>query len=271
MDQLRGKIAVVTGAASGIGLGLAERFGAEGMKVVASDVDAQRLASEAERLAKSGVEIVTTTCDTSNEDDVEALAQFAMESFGAAHVLCNNAGIAGLGDPWGGSMDVWHRVVGVNLYGVIHGIRSFLPIMKNQGEGHIVNTASMAGLLAMPGGAPYNATKHGVVALSEGLYLELKGTGSPIEVSVLCPSWVKTRIMEPLESIGDSPTTALMSEYVRNAIETTGIAPSEVAEQVVAAILSQQFWILTHPDSREIPVQRMRRAAKQENPSLNAL
>ena len=111
-------------------------------------------------------------------------------------MLCNNAGIAGIGSAWTGPMEVWERTVGVNLYGVVHGVRYLLPIMSAQGEGHIVNTASMAALLAMPGGAPYHAFKHGVVALSEGLYLELKATASPIEVSVLCPGWVKTRIMD---------------------------------------------------------------------------
>jgi NAD(P)-dependent dehydrogenase (short-subunit alcohol dehydrogenase family) len=271
VDRLREKVVVITGAASGIGLAMAQAFGAEGMHVVASDVDDARLQTEVARLAASGVEIVATHCDTSSEEEVESLAQFALDAYGAAHVLCNNAGIAGLADPWSGSMDVWHRVVGINLYGVVHGIRSFLPIMQRQSEGHIVNTASMAGLIPMPGGGPYNATKHGVVALSEGLYLELKSTGSPVEVSVLCPGWVKTRIMEPNQVGGDNPMTALMSEYARTAVETTGIDPADVATQVVDAVKEERFWILTHPETRQIPVQRMQRAALGENPALSAI
>ena len=196
MQELTGKVAVVTGAASGIGLALAERFVAEGMHVVLSDVDEPRLTEVTARLAEAGGDVAARICDTASEADVAALAEFTIERFGAAHVLCNNAGIGGMGDAWIDPMALWERVVAINLYGVVHGIRSFLPIMSDQGEGHIVNTASMAGLGPMPGAAPYNATKHAVVAISEGLYLELKATGSPVEISVLCPSWVKTRLME---------------------------------------------------------------------------
>ena len=191
MDDLVGKVAVVTGAASGIGLALAERFVAEGMHVVLSDVDEPRLTEVTARFAEDGGDVAARICDTASEADVAALAEFTIERFGAAHVLCNNAGIGGMGDAWIDPMALWERVVAINLYGVVHGIRSFLPIMNDQGEGHIVNTASMAGLGPMPGAAPYNATKHAVVAISEGLYLELKATGSPVEISVLCPSWVK--------------------------------------------------------------------------------
>jgi short-subunit dehydrogenase len=140
--------------------------------------------------------------------------------------------------------------------------------MTGQGEGHIVNTASMAGLMPMPGAAPYNATKHAVVALSEGLYLELKATGSPVEVSVVCPSWVKTRLMEHEPESAATPMANLMSAVVRAALENDGIEASDVARQVVDAIRRDQFWILTHPDARDEPVQRMQRAAQQANPTL---
>lgn len=263
-----GKVAVITGGASGIGLALAEAFIAEGMRVVLADIDEPRLREVEARLSESGGDVAAMWCDTSSEPAVEALAQFAIERFGAAHVLCNNAGIAGLGDPWSGPMAVWERVVGINLYGVVHGIRAFMPIMTDQGEGHIVNTASMAGLVAMPGAAPYNATKHAVVAISEGLYLELKALGSPVEVSVLCPSWVKTRLMvhEPTEL--DNPMARLMNQIVRDSLDREGMPPAEVAAQVVAAVRSKQFWILTHEDVRQNPVERMQRAAAQVNPSL---
>jgi NAD(P)-dependent dehydrogenase (short-subunit alcohol dehydrogenase family) len=268
MKDLPGKVAVVTGAASGIGLALAEMFVAEGMKAVLVDVDERRLQELEVSLAARGAEVVSQVCDTSSEAQMADLASLVLRHFGAAHVLCNNAGIAGGGDAWTGPMDQWTDVVGINLYGVIYGIRAFLPLMEAQGEGHIVNTASMAGLLAMPGFAPYNVTKHGVVALSEGLYLELKATNSPIEVSVLCPGWVKTRIMEHEAATGTTPMASLMTEFARAAVENEGIPPAEVAQQVLDAITRDQFWILTHPGMRDAPVERMRRAAAQENPVL---
>jgi NAD(P)-dependent dehydrogenase (short-subunit alcohol dehydrogenase family) len=270
MQELRGKVAVVTGAASGIGLALAERFAGEGMHVVLSDVDEPRLTEVTARLAEDGGDVGACICDTASEADVAALAEFTIEKFGAAHVLCNNAGIGGMGDAWIDPMALWERVVGINLYGVVHGIRSFLPIMTDQGEGHIVNTASMAGLVPMPGAAPYNATKHAVVAISEGLYLELKATGSPVEVSVLCPSWVKTRLMEHEPEAVATPMANIMSQVVRTSLDTAGIDPADVADQVVDAIRGDRFWILTHPETWQQPVERMQRAAEQMNPTLGA-
>jgi NAD(P)-dependent dehydrogenase (short-subunit alcohol dehydrogenase family) len=266
--ELQGKVAVVTGAASGIGLALAEMFVAEGMRAVLADVDERRLNEVESSLVSRGAEVAAMVCDTSSESQVGELASLAVSRFGGAHVLCNNAGIAGGGDAWIGPMDDWTRVVGVNLYGVIFGVRAFLPIMTEQGEGHIVNTASMAGLLPMPGMAPYNVTKHGVVALSEGLYLELKSTSSPIEVSVLCPGWVKTRIMEHESSIGTTPMATLMTEFARSSIENDGIAPSEVAQQVLDAIHRDQFWILTDPEMGVAASERIGRAVAQVNPGL---
>jgi NAD(P)-dependent dehydrogenase (short-subunit alcohol dehydrogenase family) len=268
MKNLEGKVAVVTGAASGIGLALSEMFVAEGMKVVLCDVDEIRLADVHATFIADGADVATFVCDTSSESDVADLAQFTLERFGAAHVLCNNAGITGLGDAWTDSMDLWHRTVGINLYGVVHGIRSFLPIMTAQGEGHIVNTASMAGLVAMPGGGPYNATKHAVVGLSEGLYLELKMLKSPVEVSVLCPGWVMTRLMEHEEAAPTSPIAKLMTDYARSSIENDSMTTAEVAQQVLGAIANDQFWIVTHDDMRDLPIARMQRASAQTNPTL---
>jgi NAD(P)-dependent dehydrogenase (short-subunit alcohol dehydrogenase family) len=268
MQDLTGKVAVVTGAASGIGLALSEMFVAEGMRAVLADIDERRLAEAADSLASRGAEVASVVCDTSSEAQVNELAEQTLRRFGSAHVLCNNAGIAGGGDAWIGPMDEWTRVVGVNLYGVVHGIRAFLPIMTEQQEGHIVNTASMAGLLSMPGMAPYNVTKHGVVALSEGLYLELKSTGSPVEVSVLCPGWVKTRIMEHEATVSTTPMASFIAEVARSSIDNEGIPPAEVAQQVLDAIHGDRFWILTHADWRGMPVERMQRATDQVNPTL---
>lgn len=274
MQELRGKVAVITGGASGIGRAMAEQFAAEGMRLVLADIDEVTMRSTEAALAEGGADVMTVVCDTSSEVEVQRLADEAMRRFGGAHVLCNNAGVVGKGDAWRGPMSNWEWVVGINLYGVVHGIRAFLPIMEDQGEGHIVNTASMAGLVAVPGHAPYNVTKSAVVALSEGLYLELTTTGSPVRVSALCPSFVKTTLMtsqtwnpklgaEP--GAPETPMTQMMDQFFTAGIDG-GIEPSEVAAQVVDAIKAERFWILTHPEERHIPVERMERAERQENP-----
>lgn len=274
MDDLRGKVAVITGGASGIGRALAERFAAEGMKIVIADIDEVAMRAVEVQLAEGGTEVLTHLCDTSLEAEMQALADATVSRFGGAHVLCNNAGVIGKGDAWRSPIAVWDWVIGINLYGVIHGIRAFLPIMEDQGEGHIVNTASMAGLVALPGAAPYNVTKTGVVALSEGLYLELKATGSPVRVSALCPGFVKTNLAKGqkwTERLGNEPAAAqtpmaqMMDAVLAQGVEE-GIEATDVADQVVDAIRTERFWILTHPEMRQAPVERMQRAADQVNP-----
>ena len=262
-----GNVAVITGGASGIGLALAERFVAEGMRVVLADIDAPKLRDVEARLSEAGADVATTVCDTAAEAAVNELAEFTVERFGAAHVLCNNAGIAGVGDAWRDPIELWERVIGINLYGVIHGIRAFLPIMEQQGSGHIVNTASMAGLTALPGAAPYNVTKSSVVALSEGLYLEFVATGSPLRVSVLCPGFVKTDLMVKEPEVGDPSLSSMIGSMLRTGVET-GMPASELADQVLDAIVAERFWILTHEDMRHAPVERMERAEAQVNPTM---
>ena len=274
MDDLRGKVAVITGGGSGIGRALAQRFAAEGMHIVLADIDEVAMRSVEAELAEAGTQVLTVVCNTSSEAEVQALAAASVERFGGAHVLCNNAGVVGRGDAWRGPMAGWDWVIGINLYGVIHGIRAFLPIMEDQGEGHIVNTASMAGLVALPGAAPYNVTKTGVVALSEGLHLELKATGSPVRVSALCPGFVKTNLAKGqkwTERLGSEPGAAqtpmaqMMDAVLAQGVEE-GIEATDVADQVVDAIRTERFWILTHPEMRQAPVERMQRAADQTNP-----
>lgn len=265
----RGNVAVVTGGASGIGLAVAERLLARGMRLVLADIDEARLRDVESRLTEDGGEVAGVICDTASADSVTALAEAALGRFGGAHLLFNNAGVAGVGDAWGGPLELWDRVVGINLYGVVHGIRAFLPIMTEQGSGHIVNTASMAGLLGLPGAAPYNATKHAVVAISEGLFLELGATGSPIGVSVLCPGFVKTDLMskEPDPGTVDTPIGELVGAMLTAGVED-GIPAGDVADRFVEAVDANQFWILTHEDMRQLPVERMQRAANQTNPPM---
>ena len=276
MRELNGKVAVVTGAASGIGRALTDRFVAAGMKVVLADVDEVKLRSTEAELTERGADVHPVVADVSLGESMEELARRTLEKYGAAHVLCNNAGVAGVGDQWTGPMSVWEWVVNINLYGVVHGIRSFLPIMLDQNEGHIVNTASMAGLVAMPGFGPYNATKHAVVAISEGLFLELAAKGVGVSCSCLCPGFVKTNLMTDIkwsDRLGEKPKeivdpiSAMMNEALHVGVET-GIPAEDVAEQVHDAIVNNRFWILTHPDFRSAPVERMQRAAAQENPSV---
>ena len=275
MKNLSGKVAVITGGGSGIGRSLAHAFAAQGMKVVLADVDEVAMRAVEAELTEGGAEVLPVVCDTSLEANVHALAQATLDRFGGAHVLCNNAGVAGKGDPWSGPMSSWDWVVGINLYGVVHGIRAFLPIMQDQGEGHIVNTASMAGLIALPGAAAYNATKTAVVAITEGLFLEMKGTGSPVGVSVLCPGFVKTNLVTGQkwqDRLGAEPpmTTSPMGQIIEQMLidgVDNGVDPDGIAAQVVDAILADRFWILTHPEMRQAPVERMQRAAAQENPA----
>jgi NADP-dependent 3-hydroxy acid dehydrogenase YdfG len=273
MDELGGKVAVVTGAASGIGLALAERFAAEGMLLVLADIEAEPLEAVAEALRGSGVAVVTKVTDVADGAQVEALAAAALDAFGTVHLVCNNAGVAAGGPIQGLSVADWQWVLGVNLWGVIHGMRVFLPILLEQDEGHIVNTASMAGLYAAPFLAPYTASKFAVVGISEGAWQELAMAGSNVGISVLCPAWVRTRIHEaarnrPGESAESSDTPdpsgasngsdapdaepADAAAAVASVIEglvLSGIPPEEVAAQVVDGVRARRLWILTHPDS----------------------
>lgn len=253
-----GRVAVVTGAASGIGFGLSERFASEGMRVVMADIEEPALAEAAEVLIGRGGEVLPVPTDVSRPEQVDALRDRTLETFGAVHVLCNNAGVAGLGRPlWDLTPGEWAWVLGVNLWGVINGIRSFLPALREQDAAHVVNTASVAGLVAGILG-PYSVTKHGVVALSEALYFQLLQHGAGIGVSVLCPGWVKTRIVDsdrnrPAE-LGPpaelEPTQAAVREVGRQRVES-GIEPAEVAAHVVDAIRSGRFYVLTHPEMND--------------------
>ena len=274
MQLEAGKVAVVTGAASGIGLALADRFARARMHVVLADVDESGLAKAAEQIRARGVDELTVVTDVSNEASVQALAAAAVERFGTVHVVCNNAGVVSNADAWFGPLSAWTWVLGVNLWGVVHGVRAFLPILAAQGEGHIVNTASIAGLL--PGfGASYDATKHAVVAITEDLYRAMQQAGLPIGVSVLCPGWVRTNILDAERNwpgaLGDEPPAALGTDivlgHVRRVIDE-GMPPAAVADLVADAVQAEKFWVLPHPDFVELAVQRWHDIAEGVNPRL---
>jgi len=194
--EFGGRVAVVTGGASGIGFSLASAFAAEGMKVVLGDIEAPALDDAVGKLESSGAEVIGVVTDVSDGVQVQALADAAVARFGAIHIACNNAGVGAGGLSWEAPLSTWEWVLGVNLWGVIHGLRAFVPILMQQPQGYVVNTASVAGLVAGPLMAPYNASKHAVVALSETLHHEMAMMAPHVKVSVLCPGWVRTRIAD---------------------------------------------------------------------------
>ena len=267
-----GKIAVVTGAASGIGFALAQRFARDGLDVVLADVEEEALTGAADRIGALGVETLAVPTDVSDNQAVQALADAAVERFGSVHVVCNNAGVSSRADPWFGPLSAWGWVLGVNLWGVIHGIRAFLPILISQGEGHIVNTASIAGL--NPGSGPmYAASKHAVVALSEELFKTTKIVGLPVGVSVLCPGWVHTAIMDAERNwparLGENPPPALAADVMRPHYERAidaGTDPAAIADLVTEAIVSDRFWILPHPGFVELAIRRWHRIGEGLDP-----
>jgi NAD(P)-dependent dehydrogenase (short-subunit alcohol dehydrogenase family) len=258
MRELAGKTAFVTGGASGIGLALGRAFAEAGMKVMLADVEAGALAAAVKSLHNVGPDVRGVVCDVADSSSVEDAAKASHEAFGNVHVVCNNAGVAAGGGIDHISLDNWRWVLDVNLMGVLYGIRSFLPHIRAHGEGgHIVNTASMAGMNNGMGFSPYAASKFAVVAMSEGLAAQLKPLG--IGVSVLCPSYVRTGIGESgrnrPQRYGASQTpdpaspTGQMIAQIAARLQA-GLDPSDVAARVLAAIRKDELYVFTHPGMR---------------------
>jgi NAD(P)-dependent dehydrogenase (short-subunit alcohol dehydrogenase family) len=269
MELAAGKVAVVTGAGSGIGRALAERFARSGLHIVLADVQADALETAAGDVAALGVETLAVATDVTVEADVQALAAAALERFGAVHVVCNNAGVAGRADPWFGPLSAWQWVMNVNFWGVVHGIRAFLPHLLE--GGHIVNTASIAGL--SPGFTPmYDASKHAVVAASEDLYIDMRTAGLPVGVSVLCPGWVRTSILDSERNwpaaLGEPPDAgprATILPHVQRAV-AEGATPAAVADAVADAVASDRFWVVPHQDFFDLVIERWHRIADRLDP-----
>ncbi len=276
MEQLQGKVAVVTGAASGIGLAMAKAFAAEGMKLVMSDIDEARLETAAGELRSSGTEVLTVRTNVAKAGEVEALANATFDHFGAAHVICNNAGVEVLGQVWEHTLDDWRWVMDVNLWGVIYGQHFFLPRMMEQGEGHIVNTASMAGLSTSPFMSVYDVTKFGVMALSEATYKDLHVAGSPIGVTVVCPGLIRTEILHAdrnrPDDFAETPQYGEATQAFRKnfrAILEGGYGPEEVARQVLEAVKGGQFYCI--PAQEQIfqgALTRLENIKERRNPTM---
>lgn len=281
MKEFKNKVAVVTGAASGIGRALAARAAKEGMKVVMADVAKSALNEAAEEIKTSDSTVLAVPTDVSRAEDVEALAKEAVKAFGAVHLLFNNAGVGVGTTVWESAVSDWQWVMGVNLWGVIHGVRAFVPIMlKQKTECHIVNTASIAGIVPQAGMGIYSVTKHGVVALSEVLYQELAQRGAKVKVSVVCPSLVRTHI---INSVRNRPVEYQYDTVVKNLrppeedavwaeIESDGeftvITPEEAADCVFKGIRNDQLYILTHPESKEWIRSHMENIINERNPAV---
>ncbi|HEU5307787.1 MAG TPA: SDR family NAD(P)-dependent oxidoreductase [Acidimicrobiia bacterium] len=251
MRELHGRVAVVTGGASGIGRALARRFAADGMRIVLADVEAEALAATVAELQDAGTDVVGVEADVSRPAAVEAVRDRALDAFGAVHVVCNNAGVGG-GSIIDAPLALWEWTIGVNLMGVVHGVHTFLPLLLAQDEGHIVNTASLAGLGGVGGLGIYCTTKFAVVGLSESLHHDLVARGSSVGVSVLCPGFVQTRIGD---SSRNAPTAvaewsatpaAQATAELANALTAAGISPEVVADAVRDAVVDGTFYVVPH-------------------------
>lgn len=275
MKTFKDKVAVVTGAASGIGRGMVENFVEVGMKVVLADVDEELLKKTVQSVKETGGDLIGIRADVSKVEEIENIARTTIDTFGTVDILCNNAGVSYSGPTsWETALEGWKWVIGVNLMGVINGIHVFTPIMLQQDtEGHIVNTSSGAGLISNPMGAPYGVTKHGVVALSETMHDELLNLGSKIKVSVLCPGPINTRIFDSIEQnrpdpVPPPPEMSDEEALFRRAYEIwleRGMDPREVGNLVLNAIRDGQFYIFTH-DINELIEKRMKNILEMKDP-----
>lgn len=279
--DLAGKVAVITGAGSGFGREFARLAAKLQMKLVLADVQKDALEATCGELTAQGVDAIAQLTDVRKGEEVAALAAVTMQRFGAVHLLFNNAGVGAGGLLWENTLADWEWVLGVNLWGVVHGVRVFTPIMLElmradpEYAGHIVNTASIAGLLSPPGLGVYNVSKHAVVTLSETLFHDLQQVGARIGVSVLCPAFVPTGIAHsyrnrPPELTNTAPPTPsqlLVQAQTKKAVESGHLTAEQVAEMTFAAIAENRFYVITHPKILSSVAQRLTDITELRNPS----
>jgi NAD(P)-dependent dehydrogenase (short-subunit alcohol dehydrogenase family) len=277
MKVFEGRVAAITGAASGLGRAMARRFGREGMLLALADVDAEALSRTADELGAGGARVIAVPTDVAKAADVEALAARTLDAFGAIHLVCNNAGVAPVGAVWESSAADWTWALGVNLWGVIHGVRVFTPIMLAQGdEGHIVNTASVAGLISPPGMGAYNVSKHAVVALSETLHHDLVAHGAKVRCSVVCPAFFPSGIADSERSRPAELTDAdraksaaqlALEADLRKAVSSGRVSADDIAQAVFEAVRDERFYVLTHPRIKPAIEWRMRDILEERTPT----
>ena len=282
MKEFANKVAVVTGAASGIGRAIAEHCAREHMHLVLADIEEPALTEAASALRTRGATVLAVQTDVATPSDIDALARKTRDAFGAVHLLVNNAGVGAGGSAWDSTLADWKWVIAVNLWGVIYGMRTFVPIMLGQNvEAHIVNVASVAGLLPIHASAAYQVTKHAVVALSENTYYSLKLQNAKVKVSVLCPGWVRTRIMDSernrpadlrnppaLQQL--APETEAVLQYYRSQCEA-GLDPAVVAQMVFDGMRAERFYILTTTDFDPVIQARLESILRRLDPPQVAL
>ena len=277
MEKFAGKTVVITGAASGIGKALAERCAQERMLIVIADIEGQALETAEAKLLGMGVEVLASKVDVSSPEDVKRLASETRERFGSVHLLINNAGVAGAASTWKSTREDWEWVLGVNLFGVANCLREFVPLMmENEDECHVVNTASLAGLLPFHPDAAYHASKHAVVAMSENLYYDMLSDGGRVGVSVLCPGWVATSIVDASRNRPQRLATPndnrdanerrkkkelRFREYVRN-----GMPPEELAEITLRAVRERRFYVLSTREQIGLVMRRAQAIVSGRNP-----
>jgi len=277
MKEFKDKVAVITGAANGIGFGIAERCAQLGMNVVLAGINADNLQIAEENLKPTGATLLCVRTDVSKREEVEALAQKTLDVFGAVHLLVNNAGVATGSSAWESTWEEWEWVMNVNLWGVLYGVKVFTPLMLAQdSEAHIINVASVAGLLPDHPCAPYQVTKHAVVALTESLYYSLAEQNSKVKVSVICPGWVKTEILKsernrPSElknkpgSVADKRKRVESYREMQDAIEK-GMSVQKLTDYIFQALENEQLYILSHPEVTPYIKERMDNILQQKNP-----
>ena len=256
MEHFEGRVAVITGAASGFGRAFAQKGAELGMKLVLADIDGAALADVVGSLSAAGADAIGVPTDVSDGAAVEALARRALDAYGKVHLLFNNAGVGASGFVWEMSANDWSWILGVNVMGVAHGVRVFTPIMLAQDEpAHIVNTASVAGLISPPAMGVYNASKHAVVALTETLHHDLRRTGAPVGCSLLCPAFAPTGIAEAervrperwRNEAAPSASQLLAGRQLRKAVRSGRLSAADIAEATFDAIRANRFYVVTHP------------------------
>ena len=277
MQELKDKVAVITGGASGLGLAMARRFAREGMKLALADIEEEALRRVEQEFRKAGIPVLAIRTDVSRGHDVERLAEKTLATFGAVHVVCNNAGVAPGGAVWESTVADWEWVLGVNVWGVIHGVRVFVPIMLRQDTPcHVVNTASVAGMLSVPGMGIYCVSKHAVVTLTECLYHDLQERKSKVGVSVLCPAFVPTAILDSERnrpallrnpSRARTPEDHQREEQMRHAVQSGRVTADMVADMVLDGIRQERFYIFTHPRIKAAIHTRMEDVLNERSPT----